>query len=491
MARPVEWGIAARHRPGERTSGGPRGRPSPRGGCARRGDRRARARRRGRARRAHGRGRRAHAPDGRPRDAPVGVPRRPARHPRRGDQPRLPVRGPRRGELARRRQRRGSRAQRGPVGARRPKSSLPLAAGIPGYHLPAVSTATLPVTPGDVLVLATDGIDATFADALDTSGSTQTISERILADHGRRRDDALVVASATRGRGRERHASGVRRVLRDGAGAPSARPRRGVAAGGLRARARRRRPAARSALDLAVAHQEALVVALGDAGGAAEVERVTRAAGDFFLEGLAAFEMIQRGFAEAQRTAAQGRRRTELARGLTTFLADASLALDADEALAEMLQLVAEQARELVDADCCLATVVADGRSRAAEGASHVAGDMRWAAFVRWLDVPAIRETLRRGGGSARAAGDDLAALAPLLRPAGHRCAGGWRRRSGPSTGPRWALSRHSTRRPAPSRTRTPRPSCIWRRSRRRPSSGCWARSRLTPRACVAPERSP
>ena len=181
-----------------------------------------------------------------------------------------------------------------------------------------------------------------------------------------------------------------------------------------------------SVLDLAVAHQEALVVALGDAGGAAEVERVTRAAGDFFLEGLAAFEMIQRGFAEAQRTAAQGRRRTELARGLTTFLADASLALDADEALAEMLQLVAEQARELVDADCCLATVGADGRSRAAEGASHVAGDMRWAAFVRWLDVPAIHEILRRGGGSARAAGDDLAALAPLLRPASETPLRGW-----------------------------------------------------------------
>ena len=82
----------------------------------------------------------------------------------------------------------------GDPSARRPKGSLPLAAGIPGYHLPTVSIATLAVSPGDVLVLATDGIDATFADALDTSGSTQTISERILAEHGQRRDDALVVA---------------------------------------------------------------------------------------------------------------------------------------------------------------------------------------------------------------------------------------------------------------------------------------------------------
>ena len=48
--------------------------------------------------------------------------------------------------------------------------------------------------PGDVLVLATDGIEARFADSLDISGSTQAISERILADHGKPSDDALVVA---------------------------------------------------------------------------------------------------------------------------------------------------------------------------------------------------------------------------------------------------------------------------------------------------------
>jgi phosphoserine phosphatase RsbX len=78
--------------------------------------------------------------------------------------------------------------------ARRPKGSLAVAAGIPGHELPRVSTTTLEVAPGDVLVLATDGIEVRFADALDTSGSTQAISERILADHWRPPDDALVVA---------------------------------------------------------------------------------------------------------------------------------------------------------------------------------------------------------------------------------------------------------------------------------------------------------
>lgn len=76
----------------------------------------------------------------------------------------------------------------------RPKGSLALGRGVPGHELPRVRTATLDVHPGDVILLATDGIEAAFADSLDTSGSTQAISERILADHWKRPDDALVVA---------------------------------------------------------------------------------------------------------------------------------------------------------------------------------------------------------------------------------------------------------------------------------------------------------
>lgn len=169
-----------------------------------------------------------------------------------------------------------------------------------------------------------------------------------------------------------------------------------------------------SVLDLAVAHQEALVAALAGAGDAAAVDRVARAAGDFFLEGLSAFEMVQRGFAEAQHTATQGRRRTELSRQLSAFLADASLAHDPRHALSEMLQLVAEQARELLDADCCVATVTDGAQPRAAEAASHAEDDVRWTAFVRWLDLPAIYEVLRYGGGTARASGENLAELPPF-----------------------------------------------------------------------------
>ena len=84
---------------------------------------------------------------------------------------------------------------------------------------------------------------------------------------------------------------------------------------------------------------------------------MTRAAGDFFLESLSSFEMVQRGFREAREAARLERRQTEMSRQLSSFLADASLALDASDSLEEMLRLVAEQARELVGADCCVATV--------------------------------------------------------------------------------------------------------------------------------------
>ncbi len=105
---------------------------------------------------------------------------------------------------------------------------------------------------------------------------------------------------------------------------------------------------------------------------------MTRAAGDFFLEGLSTFEMVQRGFSEARQAALLERRQTELSRQLSTFLADASLALDAHDSLQEMLRLVAEQARELVGADCCVATVAVEGEPRIAEAASYPEADRSW-----------------------------------------------------------------------------------------------------------------
>jgi phosphoserine phosphatase RsbX len=82
----------------------------------------------------------------------------------------------------------------GDPSAIRPKGSLPLGNGVPGHELPAVKAATLDLRTGDVLVFATDGVGTAFADSLDISGSARAISERILTEHWKPLDDALVVA---------------------------------------------------------------------------------------------------------------------------------------------------------------------------------------------------------------------------------------------------------------------------------------------------------
>jgi hypothetical protein len=181
-----------------------------------------------------------------------------------------------------------------------------------------------------------------------------------------------------------------------------------------------------SVLDLTVIHQEALMSALAGASGAADVQAITRAAGDFFLESLGSFEMVQRGFKEARQAFLLERRQTKLSRKLSSLLADASLALEAFDSLEEMLRLVAELARELVDADCCVATVTAEGHPRAAEGASHPDGDRRWATVVRWLDLYAMYRFVRLSGGSVRVTGERLAALPFFRTEASHPLLQGW-----------------------------------------------------------------
>ncbi len=181
-----------------------------------------------------------------------------------------------------------------------------------------------------------------------------------------------------------------------------------------------------SVLDLAVAHQEALLSELSGASSLAEVSPAARAAGDFFLESLSSFEMVQRGFKEAREDVRLQRRQTELSRQLSTFLADASLALDASESLEEMLQLVAEQARELVGAECCVVTVAFDGHPRTGEAASYPAGHRRWTSLVRWLDLFAIYRLVRLSGGSLRIAGEQLASLSLFRTGTSDRPLEGW-----------------------------------------------------------------
>jgi hypothetical protein len=181
-----------------------------------------------------------------------------------------------------------------------------------------------------------------------------------------------------------------------------------------------------SVLDLAIGHQDALLAVVIGEADASERQRVVRAAGDFLLESLSSFEMVQRGYGEAHEAASRERRRTRMSRQLSTFLADASLALDDSGSIEEMLRLVAEQARELLGGDCCVATVAAHDQPRTAEAASLSQPDTSWTGFVRWLDLPEIYRLLRVSGGSLRLAGDQLSDLAPFRNSTGGRELRGW-----------------------------------------------------------------
>lgn len=72
---------------------------------------------------------------------------------------------------------------------------LLLRAGVVGYTLPPLQEATVPLSPGDTLVLATDGIRAGFTDQYSRGVSAQQLADRILAHHGKSTDDALVLVA--------------------------------------------------------------------------------------------------------------------------------------------------------------------------------------------------------------------------------------------------------------------------------------------------------
>ena len=61
--------------------------------------------------------------------------------------------------------------------------------------LPALRPATIPVRRGDVLILATDGIDSAFVDEVVATGTCAEIADRVLRDFARASDDALVVVA--------------------------------------------------------------------------------------------------------------------------------------------------------------------------------------------------------------------------------------------------------------------------------------------------------
>lgn len=85
------------------------------------------------------------------------------------------------------------------------RANILLTAGIVGYRLPQhLQPQTIAVRPGDLLLMATDGIVTETADCIDLAKSTAQITADILARHSKDTDDALVLAARHRG---ETHAT--------------------------------------------------------------------------------------------------------------------------------------------------------------------------------------------------------------------------------------------------------------------------------------------
>ncbi len=77
--------------------------------------------------------------------------------------------------------------------AKAPSDRVLLRSGLVGYQLPVLRATTLALAPDDLLIFATDGIDAGFNEGLVYSDSPQQLADRILERHFKGHDDALVL----------------------------------------------------------------------------------------------------------------------------------------------------------------------------------------------------------------------------------------------------------------------------------------------------------
>lgn len=79
--------------------------------------------------------------------------------------------------------------------ARPARESLVLRSGVVGYQMPSLRTTTYPVSRGDMLVFATDGIAGSFGDAPPIGRPPQEAADEILRRWGKHTDDALALVA--------------------------------------------------------------------------------------------------------------------------------------------------------------------------------------------------------------------------------------------------------------------------------------------------------
>lgn len=74
------------------------------------------------------------------------------------------------------------------------RESIASRGGVVGYQLPSLHVASVPVAPGDICCLATDGISSGFVEKTPAYLAPRALADHILARFARSTDDALVLA---------------------------------------------------------------------------------------------------------------------------------------------------------------------------------------------------------------------------------------------------------------------------------------------------------
>ena len=84
--------------------------------------------------------------------------------------------------------------------ARSRRESILLRCGVVGYQLPTLHASVLPVSVGDVIVFATDGVRDDFSELVSTTDTPARLTEKIITQKFRGTDDGLVLACKYLGR---------------------------------------------------------------------------------------------------------------------------------------------------------------------------------------------------------------------------------------------------------------------------------------------------
>lgn len=80
------------------------------------------------------------------------------------------------------------------------RASARLTAGIVGYRIPEIRPAqVVPMRPGDLLVMRTDGIAEDYLDHIDFAAPAVAIAEELLGKDAKETDDAMVLTARHRG----------------------------------------------------------------------------------------------------------------------------------------------------------------------------------------------------------------------------------------------------------------------------------------------------